>query len=192
MHLNKSTFPPLLGGALLPHAPQFFTRPDTEDAANIARVEKVAATIGEQLSALKPDVWITISNDHAQQFFLDCAPPFALHVGGEARGHFAGKDFRYAIASEVSFALIRELYAPVLAILPIGAFRFQEGEMRTGSHIGPGEAIKGDDAQGVARADVGQGGFQAAAKHAAAGSVVTVDSRAAGSPPCAACCPRPW
>ena len=67
MNLNPYTFHPILGGALLPHAPQFFTRPDTEDAANIARVEKVAATIGEQLSALKPDVWITISNDHAQQ-----------------------------------------------------------------------------------------------------------------------------
>ncbi len=26
--------------------------------------------------------------------------------------------------------------------MPIGAFRFQEGEMRTGSHIGPGEGIK--------------------------------------------------
>lgn len=103
-------FPSILGGALLPHAPQFFTRPDTEDAANTARVEKVAATIGERLAALKPDVWITISNDHVQQFFLDCAPPFALHVGGEAHGHFAGKDFRYAIASEVSFALVRQLY----------------------------------------------------------------------------------
>ncbi len=100
----------ILGGALLPHAPQFFTRPETEDADNIARVEKVAATIGAQLAALKPDVWITISNDHAQQFFLDCAPPFALHVGGEARGSFAGKDFCYPIASEVSFALIRQLY----------------------------------------------------------------------------------
>ncbi|WP_447728679.1 MBL fold metallo-hydrolase [Sphingomonas koreensis] len=34
-------------------------------------------------------------------------------------------------------------YGPIrLAIMPIGAFRFQEGEMRTGSHIGPGEAIK--------------------------------------------------
>jgi 2,3-dihydroxyphenylpropionate 1,2-dioxygenase len=33
-----------------------------------------------------------------------------LHGGGEARGHFAGKDFSYPIASEVSFALIRQLY----------------------------------------------------------------------------------
>ena len=108
--MDIATFQSILGGALLPHAPQFFTRPDTEDSDNIARVEKVAAHIGGQLAALNPDVWITISNDHAQQFFLDCAPPFALHVGGEARGNFAGRDFHYPIASEVSFALIRQLY----------------------------------------------------------------------------------
>ncbi len=108
--MSVTAFQSVLGGALLPHAPQFFTRPETEDADNIARVEKVATRIGERLAALKPDVWITISNDHAQQFFLDCAPPFALHVGGEAHGHFAGKDFCYPIASEVSFALIRQLY----------------------------------------------------------------------------------
>jgi 2,3-dihydroxyphenylpropionate 1,2-dioxygenase len=32
-------------------------------------------------------------------------------VGGEARGSFAGRDFRFTVASEVSFALIREIYA---------------------------------------------------------------------------------
>jgi 2,3-dihydroxyphenylpropionate 1,2-dioxygenase len=100
----------ILGGALLPHAPQFVTRPASEDAATIARVESTGARIGTELSALEPDIWITISNDHAQQFFLDCAPPFALHVGGEAKGDFAGKAFRHPVASEVSFALVRELY----------------------------------------------------------------------------------
>ena len=100
----------ILGGALLPHAPQFLTRPQTEDAATIARVEAVGARIGGELAALEPDVWITVSNDHAQQFFLDCAPPFALHVGGEARGRFAGREFRHPVASEVSFALVRALY----------------------------------------------------------------------------------
>lgn len=100
----------VLGGALLPHAPQFLTRPPTEDAATIARVEAVGARIGRELAALEPDVWITVSNDHAQQFFLDCAPPFALHVGGEARGGFAGREFRHPVASEVSFALVRALY----------------------------------------------------------------------------------
>jgi 2,3-dihydroxyphenylpropionate 1,2-dioxygenase len=101
----------ILGGAFLPHAPQFFTRPETEDAPTIARVEAVAAKIGERLAKLEPDVWVTVSNDHTQQFFLQCAPPFALHVGGEARGAFAGREFRFTVASEVSFALIREIYA---------------------------------------------------------------------------------
>jgi 2,3-dihydroxyphenylpropionate 1,2-dioxygenase len=100
----------VLGGAMLPHAPQFFTRPATEDGATIARVERIAATIGEQLAKLQPDVWVTVSNDHAQQFFLDCAPPFTLHVGGEARGTFAGQAFRYSIASDVSRALVQSLY----------------------------------------------------------------------------------
>lgn len=59
----------ILGGAMLPHAPQFFTQPETEDKATIARVQQVAARIGRGLKALKPDVWISISNDHAEQFF---------------------------------------------------------------------------------------------------------------------------
>lgn len=34
-------------------------------------------------------------------------------------------------------------YGPIrLAVLPIGAFRFEEGQMGTGSHIGPADAIK--------------------------------------------------
>ncbi|MBC7780959.1 MAG: hypothetical protein H7125_12745 [Proteobacteria bacterium] len=100
----------IVGGALLPHAPQFITRPDTEDADTIDRVERAAARIGTELAALAPDVWITVSNDHAQQFFLDCAPPFTLHVGAEASGTFAGRAFRHTVASEISFALVRELY----------------------------------------------------------------------------------
>ena len=100
----------ILGGAFLPHAPQFFTRPDTEDAATVERVEKAGAMIGERLAALRPDVWVTVSNDHTQQFFLQCAPPFALHVGAEATGSFAGREFRYDIASELAFAVVRQLY----------------------------------------------------------------------------------
>jgi 2,3-dihydroxyphenylpropionate 1,2-dioxygenase len=100
----------ILGGAMLPHAPQFFTLPETEDKENVAQVRQVAAAIGERLKALRPDVWITISNDHAFQFFQKVAPPFALHVGGRAEGEFAGRKFSYRIASDLSFALVRELY----------------------------------------------------------------------------------
>ena len=102
--------PYILGGAMLPHAPQFFTQPETEDKATIARVQQVAAKIGEGLKALKPDVWIVIGNDHAQQFFANVAPPFTLHVGGVGRGTFAGREFKFNIASEIGFALVKDFY----------------------------------------------------------------------------------
>src|SRR6476620_3362707 len=45
----------VIGGAMLPHAPQFFTMPETEDKALVAHVREVAADIGKRLRALKPD-----------------------------------------------------------------------------------------------------------------------------------------
>jgi 2,3-dihydroxyphenylpropionate 1,2-dioxygenase len=71
----------VIGGAMLPHAPQFFTMPQTEDKANVEKVRAVAREIGDKLKAMKPDLF---SNDHAEQFFLNVAPPFTIHVGGEA------------------------------------------------------------------------------------------------------------
>lgn len=102
--------PNILGGAMLPHAPQFFTQPDTEDKDTIAAVQRVGGRIGDGLRALRPDVWIVIANDHAQQFFQNCAPAFTIHVGGEGRGEFAGRPFRFRLASEPAFALVRDLY----------------------------------------------------------------------------------
>ena len=100
----------VVGGAMLPHAPQFFTMPETEDRATVERVRGLAADIGEKLRALKPDLWILFANDHAEQFFQNVAPPFTIHVGGEARGEFAGRKFHWSIPSEISFALVRDLY----------------------------------------------------------------------------------
>ncbi len=100
----------VLGGAMLPHAPQFFTLPDTEDMDTVQRVRDVAAQIGRQLEALEPDLWIIIGNDHAQQFFHQCAPPFTLHVGDSASGEFAGHRFEYEVPSAIGFELVRELY----------------------------------------------------------------------------------
>jgi 2,3-dihydroxyphenylpropionate 1,2-dioxygenase len=100
----------VVGGAMLPHAPQFFTMPDTEDKNTVEQVRKVAATIGEKLRALKPDLWIIFSNDHAEQFFHNAAPPFTIHVGGEATGEFAGRKFHWKIPSEIGFEIVRQLY----------------------------------------------------------------------------------
>jgi 2,3-dihydroxyphenylpropionate 1,2-dioxygenase len=100
----------VVGGAMLPHAPQFFTMPQTEDKAVVAHVRVVAADIGNRLRALNPDLWIIFSNDHAEQFFHTTAPPFTIHVGGEARGEFAGRTFHWKIPSDIAFELVRQLY----------------------------------------------------------------------------------
>jgi 2,3-dihydroxyphenylpropionate 1,2-dioxygenase len=100
----------VIGGAMLPHAPQFFTMPETEDKANVEKVRAVAREIGDKLKAMKPDLWIIFSNDHAEQFFLNVAPPFTIHVGGEASGEFAGRKFHWKVPSEIGFELVRELY----------------------------------------------------------------------------------
>ena len=100
----------VVGGAFLPHAPQFFTLPETEDKDTVARVKDVAQNIGDKLKALKPDLWIIFSNDHAEQFFHNMAPPFTIHVGGEASGEFAGHKFHWKIESEIGFELVRQLY----------------------------------------------------------------------------------
>jgi 2,3-dihydroxyphenylpropionate 1,2-dioxygenase len=100
----------VIGGAMLPHAPQFFTMPETEDKKNAEHVRTVAAEIGEKLRALKPDLWIIFSNDHAEQFFHNSAPPFTVHVGGEASGGFAGRRFHWKIPSEIGFEIVRQLY----------------------------------------------------------------------------------
>lgn len=100
----------VVGGAMLPHAPQFFTMPETEDKKLVEQVRAVAKQIGDNLKALKPDLWIIFSNDHAEQFFHNGAPPFTVHVGGEATGEFAGRKFHWNIPSEIGFELVRQLY----------------------------------------------------------------------------------
>ncbi len=100
----------VIGGAMLPHAPQFCTMPETEDKKNVEHVREVAADIGKKLRALQPDLWIIFSNDHAEQFFHTTAPPFTVHVGGEASGDFAGRKFHWKIPSEIAFEIVRQLY----------------------------------------------------------------------------------
>jgi 2,3-dihydroxyphenylpropionate 1,2-dioxygenase len=110
----------VIGGAMLPHAPQFFTMPQTEDKKNVEHVRAVAAEIGNKLRALEPDLWIIFSNDHAEQFFHNAAPPFTVHVGGEASGEFAGRKFHWKIPSEIGFEIVKIDYAIGIPLTHIG------------------------------------------------------------------------
>lgn len=99
----------VLGGALVPHAPQFFALPETEDKATVARVEAVMGEVGRRLDALGPDIVIIIANDHANQFLLHCTPAFCFHLGAETGGSLVGREFHYRIASDASLTLMRHL-----------------------------------------------------------------------------------
>src|SRR5579872_3398481 len=95
----------VLGGALVPHAPQFFSLPDTEDKATVERVRTLMGEVGRRLAALRPDVAIVIANDHANQFLLHCTPAFCFHLGAEVGGSFVGRHFHFRIDSAASMSL---------------------------------------------------------------------------------------
>jgi 2,3-dihydroxyphenylpropionate 1,2-dioxygenase len=95
---------------MLPHAPQFFTMPETEDRATVQRVEAVAKEISCRLKALEPDLWLIFANDHAEQFFHNVAPPFTVHVGASATGSFAGRNFYWKVPGEIGFEIVKGLY----------------------------------------------------------------------------------
>ena len=51
----------VIGGAMLPHAPQFFTMPETEDRSTVERVKTAAERTG-LLRALRPRAAICSSS----------------------------------------------------------------------------------------------------------------------------------
>jgi len=99
----------IIGGAAVPHAPQFFTLPPTEDAEQVARVEARMARIGSALRALEPDVVVIVANDHLENFLLHCVPSFTVHRGPHVAGSFAGREFRWPVASEAATKVVVEV-----------------------------------------------------------------------------------
>ena len=97
----------VIGGVCTAHAPQLWTRPDSEDPDVIERMKTMLRGVGEQLKALKPDIVVVVANDHASQFLLHCTASFTVHIGKTASGAFAGRDYSYPVASEASLALVR-------------------------------------------------------------------------------------
>ncbi len=99
----------IVGGVCTTHAPQLWTLPDSEDNAVVERVRAVCRDAGRALAALEPDVCIVIANDHADQFLLHCTASFTLHIGARAEGSFAGRDYGYDIASDLSLDMMRHM-----------------------------------------------------------------------------------
>ena len=76
----------IVGAAIVPHAPQLLSLPETEDKAQVERVKADMRRIGDGLRALEPDLVIVISNAHGEDLVVHCVPPFMIHCGAKAEG----------------------------------------------------------------------------------------------------------
>jgi 2,3-dihydroxyphenylpropionate 1,2-dioxygenase len=101
----------IVGGAAVPHAPQFFTLPDTEDHDQVERMRVAMERVGTALLEADPDVVIIATNDHVENFFLHCVGAFTIHCGQAVSGSFGGRDFGWPVASDLSLDLVRRLQA---------------------------------------------------------------------------------
>ena len=75
------------------HAPQLFTRPPTEDPAQLDADIAAMRELGKTLDETKPDVVIVIGSDHLETFFLSAVPTFAIIAGKRCKASFAGRDY---------------------------------------------------------------------------------------------------
>src|SRR5438132_3170819 len=99
----------VVGAAIVPHAPQFLTLPDTEDKAQVGRVNAAMRAIGDRFRALDPDLLIVLSNAHCDDFVVHCVPAFMIHCGRRAEGS-GGHKGGWPIDGEAGYALVRELF----------------------------------------------------------------------------------
>src|SRR5260370_41772124 len=100
--------PGIVGAAIVPHAPQFLTLPETEDKAQVARVNAAMREIGDKFRALDPDLVIVISNAHCDDFVVCCVPPFAIHCGARAEGSGRHSGW-WPIDGPAGYGLVRAL-----------------------------------------------------------------------------------
>src|SRR5690625_2245924 len=99
----------IVGGAAVPHAPQFFTLPDSEDHDQVERIRQTMGEIGTELRDLNPDGVVIIANDHLQNFLLHCVPAFTVHRGPRVSGSFHGHDFSWSVSSDMSTDLVKSM-----------------------------------------------------------------------------------
>src|SRR5438552_450323 len=108
MSSNMVNRPGVVGAAIVPHAPQFLTLPETEDKARVARVSPAIRAMRDQFRALDPDLLIVLSNAHCDDMVVHCVPPFALHCGRRAEGSGLHEG-PWPIDGAAGYALLRQL-----------------------------------------------------------------------------------
>ncbi len=76
----------IIAAAIVPHAPQLLTLPETEDHDQVSRVKAKMRLIGDEMRALDPDLIVIISNSHGEELVVDCVPSLMIHCGDRANG----------------------------------------------------------------------------------------------------------
>jgi len=84
------------------HAPQLFTRPPSEDPAQLDADIAAMRELGRTLAESKPDAAIVIGSDHLETFFLSSVPTFAVVAGESSHARFAGREYNLPIHSPLA------------------------------------------------------------------------------------------
>ena len=87
----------IVAGMAAVHAPQLFTRPPEEDAAQLDAGIAAMRQLGKRLEEARPDAVVVFGSDHMETFFLQSVPTFSLISGERANAKFAGKTWTPAI-----------------------------------------------------------------------------------------------
>src|SRR5919205_1262444 len=91
------------------HAPQLFTYPPDEDAAQLDASVAAMRQLGKILDDTRPDVVLCFGSDHLETFSIGCVPTFALVAGSRAIAEFAGRRFDLPIHREMAEDFLNQL-----------------------------------------------------------------------------------
>jgi len=91
------------------HAPQLFTRPPSEDPAQLDADIAAMRELGRNVEESQPDAIIVIGSDHLETFFLSSVPTFAIVAGETSRAKFGGRDYNLPIHQPLAEDLLDRL-----------------------------------------------------------------------------------
>src|SRR5580693_3432321 len=91
------------------HAPQLFTRPPSEDPAQLDADIAAMQQLGKTLDETKPDLAIVIGSDHLETFFLSSVPTFAVVAGEKSHAAFANRNWEIPVHLPFADALLEKL-----------------------------------------------------------------------------------
>lgn len=91
------------------HAPQLFTYPPDEDAAQLDATIGAMRKLGSLLDETRPDVVIVLGSDHLETFSIGCVPTFAILAGSRAVAEFAGRSYDLPVHREMAEDMLDRL-----------------------------------------------------------------------------------